>query len=56
MTDVNILDARPNPRDGYRVDVGWCERLRQVSSEWSSRLATKATDPRPRATPRQTLH
>lgn len=39
MTNVEVLDARPNPRGGYRVDVGRGERIGRVSSEWFSRPA-----------------
>lgn len=39
MTSVEVLDARPNPRGGYRVDVGRGERIGRVSSEWFSRPA-----------------
>jgi hypothetical protein len=39
MTNLNVLDARPDPRGGYRVDVGRGERIGRVSSEWFSRPA-----------------
>jgi hypothetical protein len=39
MTNVEVLDARPHPRGGYRVDVGRGERVGRVSSEWFSRPA-----------------
>jgi hypothetical protein len=39
MTDVEVLDARPDPRGGYRVDVSRGERIGRVSSEWFSRPA-----------------
>jgi hypothetical protein len=39
MTNVEVLDARPDPRGGYRVDVGRGERIGRVSSEWFSRPA-----------------
>lgn len=37
MTNVEVLDARPDPRGGYRVDVRRGERIGRVSSEWFSR-------------------
>lgn len=37
MTNVEVLDARPDRRGGYRVDVGRGERIGRVSSEWFSR-------------------
>jgi hypothetical protein len=39
MTNVEVLDARPDPRGGYHVDVGRGERIGRVSSEWFSRPA-----------------
>jgi hypothetical protein len=39
MTNVEVLDARPDPRGGYHVDVGRGERVGRVSSEWFSRPA-----------------
>ena len=39
MTNVEVLDARPDPRGGYRVDVGRGQRIGRVSSEWFSRPA-----------------
>ena len=39
MTHVEVLDARPDARGGYRVDVGRGERIGRVSSEWFSRPA-----------------
>ncbi len=39
MINVEVLDARPDPRGGYRVDVGRGERIGRVSSEWFSRPA-----------------
>ena len=39
MTNMEVLDARPDPRGGYRVDVGRGERIGRVSSEWFSRPA-----------------
>jgi hypothetical protein len=39
MTNVEVLDARPDPRGGFRVDVGRGERIGRVSSEWFSRPA-----------------
>ena len=39
MTDVEVLDARPDARGGYRVDVSRGERIGRVSSEWFSRPA-----------------
>ena len=37
MSNVEVLDARPDARGGYKVDVGRGERIRRVSSEWFSR-------------------
>jgi hypothetical protein len=39
MTNVEVLDARPDPRGGYRVDFGQGERIGRVSSEWFNRPA-----------------
>ncbi len=39
MTNVEVLDARPDARGGYRVDVGRGQRIGRVSSEWFSRPA-----------------
>ncbi|HEV7252118.1 MAG TPA: DUF932 domain-containing protein [Mesorhizobium sp.] len=39
MTNVEVLDARPDARGGYRVDVSRGERVGRVSSEWFSRPA-----------------
>jgi hypothetical protein len=39
MTNVEVLETRPDPRGGYRVDVGRGERIGRVSSEWFSRPA-----------------
>ncbi len=39
MTNVEVLEARPDPRGGYRVDVSRGERVGRVSSEWFSRPA-----------------
>jgi hypothetical protein len=39
MTHVEVLDARPEARGGYRVDVSQGERIGRVSSEWFSRPA-----------------
>jgi hypothetical protein len=39
MTQVEVLDARSDPRGGYRVDVSRGERIGRVSSEWFSRPA-----------------
>lgn len=39
MTNVEFLDARPDPRGGYRVDVSRGARNGRVSSEWFSRPA-----------------
>jgi hypothetical protein len=39
MTNVEILDTRPDPRGGYRVDVSRGERIGRVSSEWFNRPA-----------------
>ena len=38
MTDLDVLDARPDPR-GYKVDVSRGERVGRVSSEWFNRPA-----------------
>ena len=37
MSNVEVLDARPDARGGYKVDVGRGERIGRVSSEWFSR-------------------
>lgn len=42
---MEVLDARPDPRGGYRVDVGRSERIGRVSSGWFSRRLTSATYP-----------
>ena len=39
MSHVEVLDARPDARGGYRVDVSRGERIGRVSSEWFSRPA-----------------
>ena len=39
MTNVEVLDARPDARGGYRVDASRGERIGRVSSEWFSRPA-----------------
>ena len=39
MTNMEILDARPDARGGYRVDVDRGQRIGRVSSEWFSRPA-----------------
>ncbi len=39
MTNVEILDARPDARGGYKVDVSLGERIGRVSSEWFNRPA-----------------
>jgi hypothetical protein len=39
MTNLEVLDSRPDPRGGYRVDVGRGQRIGRVSSEWFSRPA-----------------
>ena len=39
MTNVEVLDARPDMRSAYRVDVSRGERVGRVSSEWFSRPA-----------------
>lgn len=39
MTNVEVLDARPDARGGYKVDVSRGERVSRVSSEWFSRPA-----------------
>ena len=37
MSSMEVLNARPNARGGYRVDVGRGQRVGRVSSEWFSR-------------------
>ena len=37
MSNVEVLDARPGARGGYKVDVGRGERIGRVSSEWFNR-------------------
>jgi hypothetical protein len=37
MSNVEVLDARPDARGGYKVDVGRGERIGRVSSEWFNR-------------------
>ncbi len=37
MTNLEILDARPDARAGYKVDVSRGTRVGRVSSEWFSR-------------------
>jgi hypothetical protein len=39
MTQVEVLEARPDVRGGYRVDLTRGERIGRVSSEWFSRPA-----------------
>ena len=39
MTQVDVLDARPDASGGYKVDVSRGERIGRVSSEWFSRPA-----------------
>ena len=39
MTNVEVLDARPDARGGYKVDVSRGERVGRVSSEWFNRPA-----------------
>ena len=39
MAQVEVLDARPDLRGGYRVDVTRGERIGRVSSEWFNRPA-----------------
>jgi len=39
MTNVEVLDARPDARGGYKVDVSRGERIGRVSSEWFNRPA-----------------
>lgn len=39
MTNVEVLDARPDARGGYRVDASRGTRIGRVSSEWFSRPA-----------------
>ncbi len=39
MTNVEVLDARPDARSGYKVDVSRGERIGRVSSEWFNRPA-----------------
>ena len=37
MSNVEVLDARPDARGGYKVEVGRGERIGRVSSEWFNR-------------------
>ena len=37
MSNVEVLDVRPDVRGGYKVDVGRGERIGRVSSEWFNR-------------------
>ena len=37
MSNVEVLNACPDARDGYKVDVGRGERIGRVSSEWFNR-------------------
>lgn len=37
MSNVEILDAAPRVRGGYRVDASRGERVGRVSSEWFNR-------------------
>ena len=39
MTQLNVVDAPREERDGYRVDVNRGKRIGRVSSEWFSRPA-----------------
>ena len=39
MTEVEVLDTRPDARGGYKVDVSRGERIGRVSSEWFNRPA-----------------
>ncbi len=39
MTEVEVLDARPTPSGGYKVDVSRGDRIGRVSSEWFNRPA-----------------
>ena len=39
MTNVEVLDARPDTHGGYKVDVSRGERVVRVSSEWFNRPA-----------------
>lgn len=39
MSNVEVLDARPDTRGGYKVDVSRGERIGRVSSEWFNRPA-----------------
>ena len=39
MTQIQVLDARPDRSGGYKVDVGRGQRIGRVSSEWFSRPA-----------------
>ena len=39
MTQLNVVDATPGERGGYKVDVNRGERIGRVSSEWFSRPA-----------------
>ena len=37
MTDLEILDGRPDARSGYKVDLSRGDRVGRVSSEWFAR-------------------
>jgi hypothetical protein len=37
MTHADVLDVRPHPAGGYKVDVSRGQRIGRVSSEWFSR-------------------
>ena len=37
MSNVDVLDARPDTRGGYKVDISRGERIGRVSSEWFNR-------------------
>lgn len=37
MSSMEVMDARPDTRGGYRVDVSRGQRIGRVSSEWFSR-------------------
>lgn len=39
MTDAVTIDAGPDERGGYKVDVGRGQRVGRVSSEWFNRPA-----------------
>ena len=45
VTNAEVLDARPEPRGRYRVDVSQGTRIGRVSSEWFSCPADERDPP-----------